>query len=78
MLVITRRAGERIVLGDDIVIEVMEVSGKTVRIGIDAPRSVKAYREEVWAAVREENRAAAEADVTLPSTSELPGRPPRG
>jgi carbon storage regulator len=64
MLIITRRPGEKIMLGDDVVIEVMEVSGNSVRIGIAAPRSVPVYREEIWAAVKEENAAAASADVT--------------
>jgi carbon storage regulator len=61
MLLITRRAGERIVLGDDIIIEVIEVSGSQVRVGVHAPRSVPIYREEIWEAVKAENRAAAEA-----------------
>ncbi len=64
MLIITRRPGEKIMLGDDVVIEVMEVSGNSVRIGIAAPRSVPVYREEIWAAVKEENAAAASVDVT--------------
>ena len=69
MLIVTRRAGEKIMLGDDIVVEVMEVSGNTVRIGIAAPRSVPVYREEIWDAVRAENRAAAHgAPATLPVT----------
>jgi carbon storage regulator len=61
MLLITRRAGERIVLGDDIIIEVIEISGTQVRVGVHAPRSVPIYREEIWEAVKAENRAAAEA-----------------
>ncbi|GAC1322082.1 MAG: hypothetical protein NVSMB25_16750 [Thermoleophilaceae bacterium] len=61
MLIITRRAGERIMLGDDISIHVMEIVGNSVRVGVEAPRSVPVYREEIWAAVKEENRAAAEA-----------------
>ncbi len=48
MLRITRRAGERIRLGDDVIVEVVEVRGGTVRLGIDAPRSVPVYREELW------------------------------
>ena len=47
MLIITRRQGERIMLGDDIVLEVLEVGGGSVRIGIAAPRSVPVYREEL-------------------------------
>lgn len=61
MLSITRRVGERIVIGDDIVLHVQEVSGSTVRLGIEAPPAVKIYREEIWASVREENEAAAAA-----------------
>jgi carbon storage regulator len=61
MLIITRRAGEKIMVGDDVVVHVMEIVGHTVRVGIEAPRSIPIYREELWHAVREENRAAAEA-----------------
>ena len=68
MLVITRKSGERICLGDDITITVMEISGSTVRLGIEAPAEVPVYRAEIWAAVKEENRAAAEASIkNLPS-----------
>jgi carbon storage regulator len=71
MLIITRRPGEKIMLGDDIVVHVMEIVGNSVRIGIQAPRSVPVYREEIWNAVREENRAAVEAaPVDLPDVSE--------
>jgi carbon storage regulator len=61
MLLITRRVGEKIMVGDDVVVHVMEIVGNTVRIGIEAPRSTPVYREEIWHAVREENRAAAHA-----------------
>ena len=67
MLLITRRAGEKIMVGDDVVVHVMEIVGNTVRVGIEAPRSLPIYREEIWHAVREENRAAAEAPLELPS-----------
>jgi len=70
MLVITRRPGERICLGDDITITVLEVSGQTVRLGIEAPQSVPIYRHEIWLAVKAENEAAARAEVDrLPSSS---------
>lgn len=69
MLILTRRPGERVVIGDDILITVMGVSGHTVRLGIAAPEGVPIYREEIWLAVKEENRAAAAADPeSLPST----------
>ncbi len=71
MLILTRRPGERVVIGDDILITVMGVSGHTVRLGIAAPEGVPIYREEIWLAVKEENRAAAAADP-----ESLPSRPP--
>ena len=61
MLIITRKPGEKIMLGDDIVVEVIAVSGSSVRLGIAAPRAVPVYREEIWLAVKEE-QAAAPAD----------------
>ena len=50
MLIITRKPGEKIMLGDDIVVEVIAVSGSSVRIGIAAPRSVPVFREEIYVA----------------------------
>jgi carbon storage regulator len=64
MLNITRKVGEKIVIGEDVILEVMEVSGSSVRIGIQAPRSVPVYREEIWEAVRAENAAAARSATT--------------
>ena len=62
MLIITRRPGEKIMLGDDVVIQVMEIVGNSVRIGIEAPRAIPVYREEIWESVRAENQAAASVD----------------
>jgi carbon storage regulator len=71
MLNITRRRGERIVLGDDVFISVLEVSGQIVRLGIEAPSSVSVYREEIWLAVKSENEAAARAaGAQLPAVPE--------
>jgi carbon storage regulator len=68
VLIITRRPGEKLMIGDDVVVEVMEISGSNVRIGIAAPKSVPVYREEIWTAVKEENAAAATVNVDqLPS-----------
>ena len=68
MLRITRKTGERIMLGDDVVVEVLEVRGQTVRLGIDAPRALVIYREEIWLEVKRENEAAALASsAPLPS-----------
>ena len=68
MLILTRRPGERVVIGGEILVTVMGVSGHTVRLGIEAPEGVSIYREEIWLAVEAENRAAAEAGA-----DDLPG-----
>ena len=56
MLVITRKPGERICIGDDVKITILDVAGSTVRIGIEAPAEVPIYRYEIWAAVQAENK----------------------
>jgi carbon storage regulator len=61
MLVLTRSKDESIVIGDNIVVTVVDVGGDRVRIGIDAPRDVAVHRQEVYDAIQAENRAAAEA-----------------
>lgn len=65
MLIITRKPGEKIMLGDDIVVEVIAVSGSSVRLGIAAPRTVPVYREEIWIAVKEEQ--ATESSESTPT-----------
>ena len=67
MLHITRRAGQTIRIGDDIVIEITEIGGSYVRIGVDAPREVQVLRDEIWQAVEAENKAAASSDADLPA-----------
>jgi carbon storage regulator len=76
MLILTRRPGERVVIGEDILVTVMEVSGQTVRLGIAAPGELPIYREEIWLAVKEENRAAAAAGVEVNAL--LPDAPHEG
>ena len=61
MLVLTRRAGESIVIGDDVRVVVLDVRGDTVRLGIEAPRSVQVHRAEVYAEVQAANAAASAA-----------------
>ena len=58
MLVLTRRPGESIVVGENIVVTVIEIKGGQVRIGIDAPREVDVYREEIYEQVKQENLSA--------------------
>lgn len=61
MLVLTRKTDEKILIGEDIVITVIEMRNDSVRIGIEAPRAVKVHRAEVVDAVSQENRSAADS-----------------
>ncbi len=61
MLVLTRKSGERLMIGDDVMITVLDVGRGQVRLGIEAPKGVRVHREEIFAKVIEENRHAAEA-----------------
>ena len=63
MLVLTRKLGEVIRVGDDVTVRVLEVKGNQVRLGIDAPAAVRIYREEVYRAIRKENEDAALHDA---------------
>lgn len=72
MLMLTRRPGERVVIGEDVFVTVLEVSGQTVRLGIDAPDGLTIYREEIWLSVKEENRAAASAAADVLPTDAPP------
>ena len=69
MLVLTRRPGERIRIGDDIEIVVVSVRGEQVRLGLAAPRGVSIYRSELIEQVAKENLAAAESAVRVESAA---------
>lgn len=64
MLVLTRKAGEGLIIGDDIRITVVELKGGGVRIGIDAPQEKKIYRLEVYDRICEENKNATQWDIS--------------
>ena len=59
MLVLTRRKGEAIILGDNVEVRILGISRHQVKVGIEAPRSVAVYRKEIYAQVRQANQAAA-------------------
>ncbi|MBM7700155.1 carbon storage regulator CsrA [Kurthia huakuii] len=61
MLVLTRKPGETLMLGEDIQVKIVSVDGDQVKIGIEAPRAMKIYRREVYEAIQQENEAALEA-----------------
>ena len=66
MLILSRKIDEKIMIGDNISISVIEIRGDQVRIGVDAPKTVKVYRREVFDAILAENKAAAESKPVLP------------
>ncbi|MGA2379601.1 MAG: carbon storage regulator CsrA [Spirochaetia bacterium] len=79
MLILARRIGESIMVGDQVEISVVDIKGDQVKLGIKAPSQVKVYRREVYAAIQEENRAAAAASPqTLPKLDELMKPPGSG
>jgi len=61
MLVLTRKVGESIVIGEGITVTVVDVKGDTVRVGVDAPREVKVQRSEVLEQIAQETAQAASA-----------------
>ena len=54
MLILTRRAGEALMIGEDVCIKVLGVKGNQVRIGIDAPKDVAVHREEIFARIQDD------------------------
>ena len=75
MLVLTRKPRQQIMIGDNIVINIVEVQGDNVRIAIDAPRDIKIYRGEICRAIQEENqKAAAPAPKDLDLSVALPNK----
>ena len=77
MLVLTRRPGESIVIGNEVVVTVLEVRHDQVRIGIAAPRSVQVHREEIFRQVAQENTSAVtNVDKATALLRKRPPRPP--
>ena len=65
MLVLTRKKGEAIVLDDHIEITVLGIDGDQIKLGINAPKNVDIYRKEVYLSIQEENKRAANQNVSL-------------
>ncbi|MEQ2527514.1 carbon storage regulator CsrA [Bacillaceae bacterium CLA-AA-H227] len=58
MLVLTRKKGESVVIGDQIVVEIVEIDGDQIRLGITAPKNIQIHRAEIYQAIQEENKEA--------------------
>lgn len=72
MLVLTRKSGEGIIIGDRIKVIVVEVKGNQVKLGIEAPEELTVYREEVYRKIKEENIMAAQVEsVAINNVAEL-------
>lgn len=56
MLILTRRVGETLIIGDDIIITVLGIKGHQVRLGINAPKSLSVHREEIWQRIQQERK----------------------
>ncbi|MFW5688041.1 MAG: carbon storage regulator CsrA [Spirochaetota bacterium] len=77
MLILARRINETIVIGDSIRVSVVDIKGDQIKLGIEAPRHVKVYRQEVYEAIQDENREAARstASTSLPSLKKADDQP---
>lgn len=72
MLALTRKPGERIMIGEDVIVTVVDVKGDSVRLAIEAPKSVKILRGEIYEAIERENKQAAIGNsLTLDSLNKI-------
>ncbi len=72
MLILTRKVGESVAIGDDIQISVVEIKGTQVKLGIRAPRDITVHREEIYLKIQEENKRAAQVSAeALGSAADL-------
>ena len=72
MLILTRKVGESVAIGDDIQVSVVEIKGTQVKLGIRAPKDVTVHREEIYLKIQEENKRASQVSTdTLGSVEDL-------
>lgn len=73
MLILTRKPGESLYIGDNLKVTIVEIKGNQIRVGIDAPPEYRIYREEIYLAILEENKKAAETGVPGVALEQLSG-----
>ena len=71
MLALSRKAGESIIINNDIEIVVLDVKGEQVKLGINAPKSIPIYRKEIYEQIQQANIEAVESDTTAEALDEL-------
>ncbi len=71
MLILSRKVDEKIRIGNDISIQIISVSGDQVKIGVDAPKNVKVFRQEVFDDIQRQNREAAAGSIALAALANL-------
>ncbi len=70
MLILTRKLGESIAIGDEIKITFLDIKGKQLRIGVEAPKYISVHRNEIYQAIQEQNIQAAASNIQIPDVWE--------
>ncbi|MGO4269124.1 carbon storage regulator CsrA [Paenibacillus sp. TAF58] len=70
MLVLSRKKGESIMIGDQVELTILSVEGESIRIGINAPKSVEVYRKEIYLAIQQSNKEALQSSISLDDLGE--------
>lgn len=73
MLILTRKPGESLYIGDNLKVTIVEIKGNQIRVGIDAPPEYRIYREEIYLQILEENKKAADAGVSGDALEQISG-----
>ncbi len=77
MLILSRKVDEKIKIGSDITLTIIEIHGDQVKVGVEAPKNVKVFRQEVYDSIQAQNREAAAGSTSLEALSKLLGQHPR-